>query len=58
MSIDPKVYELAALFLKDASETDKEALAGDIQQIIDDHIEALAEFEASEAAVNDIPSPL
>ncbi len=63
MSVDPKVYELAARFLRDvegATDQDKQDLAEQIQATIEDFIEheVRAEFEKSKQAVNEIPSPL
>ena len=61
MTVDQKVYDLACEFLKGAPEQNKLDLAEELQEAIDGFIQALEEcdeFEASERAVTEIPSPL
>ena len=65
MSVDQKVYDLAASFLEDSGATDgdKQDLAEQIQRTIEGAIAQLEtqqdlEFAKSERAVTEIPSPL
>ncbi len=60
MSVDPKVYDLACLFLRWSADAEKDELAERIQQTIDDFMTEVdeGEFARSEQAANEIPSPL